>query len=792
MAQHGDRENAARGGRVRAAAALVSIGYVALVAARHEGRFGLQDFALVAGALSLGWAAARVRRAADRGRPLAWGLWGAGLVCATLLVDDETTRAAATFGALVAAAAGATALARMPSLGGVVVARRRSPKIAVMILIGLFSPAIVTLAEDFAGRPSLSYWLVPASAAMGALALAAFAAGARLERRLELGVAPRLDAVLLASAAIGGLAVLATIARAAQPSPAACFACATTGAIACAAAELGDPVAIWRQTRRAAGIVGLAVLLSGMLGFLLVDYRTHERVVTIAIVLVALVCGAELAWIARLVRGEANRRLAATQGAREALRGRDADTALGSVLQALRAAAPSTAGSPELWTLDPVRLLRVDAAGYPHDEAAAFPPELLVVACGEPESTLRAEALAAVEVRRPDLRPLSQWMRDARFATATMIARGGDVEGILFLPAHDGAPELSLEEARALRALADDLAPLCHARAKLARSMTREQAARAAEGEATTRAERLEHQLARASAQHALAAARLARPAAVGIYSARSRSAYESLEKLAKSHAPVVIVARSGVDPVPFLARAHLAGARASAPLVLVDCTSSREHDLERWRDPVASPLALADGGVLVLLDAAALPTDVQRLVGQALAERRAPWERPDALDVVLAITMALGPNPERATAHVPLDPLLASRVAGALEDPVRLPGIAERPEDIRAIVTDRLAREGLRVRGAPVGIDDAGFAALVDHPFEGEDAELSAIVQKLVARARSDVAGSAADGTAQIAIVVRESDVRAVIPLEPAIADHLAAPAAGVISPKPSRRRGP
>jgi hypothetical protein len=472
------------------------------------------------------------------------------------------------------------------------------------------------------------------------------------------------------------------------------------------------------------------------------------------------------------VRGDASRRLAAAARARDALRGRDADVALASALRALRDASPpptaaEPARSPELWTLDPIRLLRVDAAGYAHDEPADVPPELVVVACSEPESTLRAKALVAVEVRRPDLRTLSRWMSDAKFSTATLIARGGDVEGILFLPTYDGIDDLTLEEARALRHLADDLAPLCHARARLARSMAREHAARASESEATTRAERLEHDVARASAYHALAASRLARPAAVGMYSARSRGAYDALERMTKANAPIAVVAKSGIDPVPFLARAHLAGVRAKSPFVVVDGTSTREHDVERWRDPIASPLALADSGMLVLVDAAALPIDVQRLIGQSLAERRAPWERPDALDIVLAVTTVA--NPRALAEKGSLDALLASRLGASIDDPIALPSIAERAEDIRALVTDRLAREGLRVRGAPVGIDDAAFALLVDHPFDGEDAELATIAQKLVAAATGDV--------------IRETDVRALL------ADQLVARAPSVISPRPLRR---
>jgi len=78
------------------------------------------------------------------------------------------------------------------------------------------------------------------------------------------------------------------------------------------------------------------------------------------------------------------------------------------------------------------------------------------------------------------------------------------------------------------------------------------------------------------------------------------------------------------------------------------------------------------------------------------------------------------------------------------VEDPITLPRLSERPEDIRAILTDRLAREGLRVRGTPVGIEDAAFARLAEYAFPGEDAELVSIVQRLVAGLRGDVVRAA------------------------------------------------
>ena len=68
------------------------------------------------------------------------------------------------------------------------------------------------------------------------------------------------------------------------------------------------------------------------------------------------------------------------------------------------------------------------------------------------------------------------------------------------------------------------------------------------------------------------------------------------------------------------------------------------------------------------------------------------------------------------------------------------LPRLRDRPEDLRAILNDRLAREGLRTRGVPVGIDDGAFARLVEHTFEGEDAELTALVQALVTACDGEV----------------------------------------------------
>ena len=169
---------------------------------------------------------------------------------------------------------------------------------------------------------------------------------------------------------------------------------------------------------------------------------------------------------------------------------------------------------------------------------------------------------------------------------------------------------------------------------------------------------------------------------------------------------------------MPFLARAHLASGRKGEPLVLVDATATREHEAERWRDPVVSPIALADKGMLLLLDGGALPPEVQRLVARAHAEHRTPWDTP--VDFTLAVT-SRGALAEVLVAGR-FEPALAGRLAEAAI--ASLPRLRDRPEDLRALLSDRLAREGLRARGAPAGIDDAAFARFLEYPFDGEEAE--------------------------------------------------------------------
>jgi hypothetical protein len=730
---------------------LATVGYVAALAIATSHGTDAQGW--VAGFAALAIALAASRRTTGLGRALGWG---AAVVVASLGAGAESRglHACADVGAMVCAAAACAAVGGIPGSGGAVKAARVSWPAAVSAPAFAWS---IALAAHLAPEREATAWLTE-HAALWSLGAAGASVAAVLvlvewtlqRRRVELGLAERALAMRGLFGATCAAALVLYLATEAPAVGAGHALVASVSVVVGAAALAADPVRVSRLARRVVvlGIVGGGLAL---LGATAAEGRSWGFALVTA--LLALGLGAAAPRLESPLRPAGGAWLDAfSLASDEASRG-DPDEAVRGALRALRATSGAAGASPELWTFDPARLISVDAAGYTREREAELPQALVLVAAGEPEATLRADVLDALEVRRPDLRVLARWMRDRGALTATVIACDGDTEGVLLLPRAGRHEPVSLEEVRALKDAADRLAAACRTRGTQARMLARAHEAGLRADAAEERVEKLRHERALDVGRDTLAAARLARPATVGIYAAASRMALESLERRTSASAPIAVLAPSGVDPVPYLARAHLAGARQSAPLVLVDSTSAREHDLARWQDPGASPLALADRGMLVLLDGAALPADVQQLVARALAERRAPWQRPDPLDVELALTGVLAPD--ALVAEGRLDPALALRLADAREAPVVLPRLRDRPEDLRAILTDRLAREGLRVLGRPIGIEHAAYARLVDHEFPGEDAELASIVQQLVARVAS---------AATVQDVVRAADMDGVV----------------------------
>jgi hypothetical protein len=675
----------------------------------------------------------------------AYATWGLAMTIVSLSGGSAWVDALGVVGTCTAAAAACAASRTSTSPPGVAASMLRIKPVATYLALVLLAvpPLLAVLscalpgARGLLGREGLS-GLGAWSAVLSLGATAAVYADRLRANRHVLGTEERARAAFGSAVGVFGVAVAILVTRTAPPTPVLELSAASAGVLASVSVSFRNAVLLARIGRRVLALLlfgGPVVLLSALAAEGFGGAGPTAALVGGA---VALGVGTLGGWLERPLRPAEGRWLDAIVLAMAALARADPETSLESALAALRAAAGTSSESPELWLLEPMRVVTIDAAGYARERSAAVPPLLFEIAAAEPEATVRTELLEALLVRRPDLRPLARWMDERGALAATLVTRDGEAVGMLLIPRGTRRESITLEEAHALRGLADAMSGACAGRSSLARSQLRER-------EASERAEAAEHDLERRRHAEQLASARLVLGAMgqvsgvdVGRYSPAMRLARGALDRRVHMGAPVVVLAPFGLDPVPHLAEAHLSGPRRGTPFVVVDATASREHDLRRWNDRTASPLALAQGGLLVLADGAALPRDIQRLLGEALAARRAPWEQAEPLDLAIALTSVV-PLADLGAGSW-LDPALGSRFRDAGESEVRLPALKDRPEDLRALLSDRLAREGLRRRGAPVGIEDAAFALFMDYPFPGDYAELMLLARRLVTRTSGDV----------------------------------------------------
>jgi DNA-binding NtrC family response regulator len=215
----------------------------------------------------------------------------------------------------------------------------------------------------------------------------------------------------------------------------------------------------------------------------------------------------------------------------------------------------------------------------------------------------------------------------------------------------------------------------------------------------------------------------------------------QDIERAARTRAPLVLLAPPGVPAEAYAASAHLRSERRDGPFLLVDGADPREHPMTHWLDQVTSPLLLAHGGTLVILDLPALPGDVQRLLARFLVDPashdwRAAWlDAPASLDVFLIASVR-----ETVDTLVVRD-RLAEELANELGDrALPLPSLAARPEDLRSIALDHLTRLGLALRGEPVGLGDDALALLVEQPWPLNDLELERLIYQALLRCKGPV----------------------------------------------------
>ncbi len=437
--------------------------------------------------------------------------------------------------------------------------------------------------------------------------------------------------------------------------------------------------------------------------------------------------------LARPLGPARSRWLEAIHQANEAALHPDPDLALRDALATVRSLLPGDSASPALFQVSPPEMLTIDRAGYIHTQEAEAPTLLYEIAEGEPERTVRTAVLRSLEVRRPALRPLVQWL-DARGLISVTLVRDEDGPvGLLGLPRGKRRAPMNLEEVQAVRVLADRAGAVLGVSSALARSRAREMGLRQQTEQRGDEIDRLKFILSKEGGRLRANAERLAHPLQSKVYSPAATMALEQARRLGALGVPVTLFTPPGVDPVPWGAVAHLASARATRPLVVVRGTDAAEQELDRWRDRDASPLSIADGGTLLVVDVPALPKTVQEFIAASLAERVDPSGNASPLDVSLTVSVP-------AT----VDALVAGgRLSSVLADwlgdrALSLPSLAARAEDLRALVLDQLATIGARMKGHPLGIDDRALAHLMEHQWPGNDVELADVLLRASLLAQS------------------------------------------------------
>jgi transcriptional regulator with AAA-type ATPase domain len=725
---------------------LLALAYVAFAAARSgAGARVLFTAALASLLFWLVYRRSQVAAGSDRVSPTArkagW-LTAFGIALFVVARSGAAGRAgldaAANLGAGIASVSALVALSRIQPLGGMLVAPKATQSLDGAAFSGFLWAIAVSIPTSFALLPGrfvqdpLLVDYATTSAAAGAL-LVQCAATLRLRnmRRVELGVGDRATSAFALSVTALVVAVLGASLSLAAPDRFLPTALCGAAALAAWAATASEPTSVTRALR---GI--LAVAIAGVPVVVAAGTLGHSRPgasgsILIAASVACVFVGLLAQRIARPLGPEQSRWLTSIEAASRGALSPDPDTALTAALVALQGTAPSGNARAEIWRQAPTEVLTVDVAGYLHIERSDAPERIYELALDEPERTLRVDALAAVEVRRPEVRGLLAWFRARGAYSATVVCDEDGPLGFVLLPAESRHSSLTLEEARALRSLADRISSLISVSAALARARERELLAQ-------NRAETLEQECVRLTqaigaqtARHRLPAERLAKRVRTTAFSPSARMALDALTRLAQVDAALALSVPPGVDAQGFAAHVHLESPRADGPFVTIDGTDPEMRDLVLWQDPARSPLVAADGGTLLVLSASALPAAVQEHLAQFLSSRShaQPASGVRRASLVLGLPDAVRELTAAGRVHEALARLLDGRE-------LALPRLAERAEDLRALVLEGLIRLRVGAQGEPLGIEPAALAVLAEHEFPGNEQELFGLLARTAATA--------------------------------------------------------
>jgi hypothetical protein len=660
--------------------------------------------------------------------------------CAARLGPDGNAvlDAAANVGVGTTAVASLVALSRIDGPGGVLGPPRAARSLDAALLVGFLWSIATALPLTYALLPgyrvlfdplAIDYATTSAGAATLILSVAA-AYRLRVLRRFELGVGDRAAGALALAITALAIALPASLLDVAAPDRVLPVAVLVGATMMTWASTIAEPTTVSSALRGILAVMILGTPVTLVAGLAARTYPGHAGGIVLGTAALSIVVGLLGRSVARPLGPEQSRWLEALDNACRAALEPAPDAALQAALHALARVSTTPGARAEIWRNHPGEVLSVDVAGYLHVEPGEAPERLYELGLSEPERTLRADALREVQVRRPEVRGLVGWF-DARDAfSATIVTDDAGPAGFILLPRAGRTSLLTLEEARMARLLADRISALLTVTSALSRARERERAAATRLDTLEGDRERLASALTGGGARHRVNAERLAARVRGAAYAPASRLTLEALERSGQTGAGLALVTPPGVDAIGWAAHAHLASERAGGPFVIVDATQPAERTPERWNDPEHSPSRLVDGGTLLVLDVDAIPLEVQELL---LATLNARAKADDSALPAPGLIVTAHASATTLTALGKISPALRR----ALPREITLPAVAERAEDLRALVLDGLARASLRVGREPLGVDPSALRLLVDHTWPGNEIELDGVLLRAARVAR-------------------------------------------------------
>lgn len=213
---------------------------------------------------------------------------------------------------------------------------------------------------------------------------------------------------------------------------------------------------------------------------------------------------------------------------------------------------------------------------------------------------------------------------------------------------------------------------------------------------------------------------------------------FEMIPSVARSDAPVLVQGANGTGKDLLAAAIHEASARASHPLVRVNCSAVPESllDGELFGQEDRNGRAFAaNQGTLVLTEVSALSLPMQAKVLRLLESGEV---RPPGADSTVKLDVRVIATTSRA-----LEPLVASgRVRPDLfyrlnVIAIYVPDLAQRSEDIPLLVDHFLKRFNNRMGRNIRGVDEEVIGRLMHHDYAGNVRELQNVLEHAYVVAR-------------------------------------------------------